>query len=157
MDHNPVTFEVKIPPALRPGREAVTSIPPGLAAAITRIAANLAASGRLWMQRVTDALAAIDRVRDTIANDPVTVAGLEGRYQVRAGLDPAYADPEALTRLVILIMNGIEGGTATLSPASRAMVAAAAMRGWAQSYPDAVEVLAWHRLLGDVAVVVTRG
>lgn len=157
MDHETVTFEVKMPPVLLPGREAVTSIPPSLARSIRLIGDQLAVSARRWVQGVSDALAVIDRIRAEVANDPVVVAGLEGRYQVRAGLDPAYADPEALTRLIAMIMHGLEPGTGNLSPASRALVAAAALRGWAQSYPEAVEVLAWHRLLGDVAVVVTRG
>lgn len=71
-------------------------------------------------------------------NDPVYVAGLEGRYFVRAGLDPAYATPESLSRLVRGVLAGDLDGEPydappflfLLSGENRRRVAVAAMRGW---------------------------
>ena len=96
------------------------------------------------------------------ANDPVHVAGLEGRYAVRAGLDPTYATPAALDQLVARIMAGDaehEGDRQLrlLTLESRSLVAAAAIRGWCHSYGHGPAIVAWHRLLGTTAVVVTRG
>lgn len=117
------------------------------------------------VEQLTDALAPlrrfVQRLRDA-ANDPVQVSGLEGRYAVRGGLDPAYASPEALDRLVQLIMAGDgerpgDRKLRLLTSESRSLIAAAAIRGWCYSYGDGPAILAWHRLMGTSIVVVTRG
>lgn len=92
------------------------------------------------------------------ANLPEHVAGLEGRYLVRAGLDPIYADPLNLNLLVQRILTGEAADLAYVSDENRSLVAAAAIRGWVGSYAgaEAVRVLAWHRKLGNTRIVVGR-
>lgn len=107
-----------------------------------------------------------DRLRGPMvetANHPVTVAGLEARYAVRAGLSPAYRHPGDLDRLVAAIMAG-HGDTLRedrelrhVTRANRSLIAAAAIQGWCYSYGDGPAIVAWHRLMGTTTVVVTRG
>lgn len=98
---------------------------------------------------------AAHRARLTVAqNDPIHVAGLQGRYGVRAGHLP---DEDHLVALVAGILHGTDPGTAWLSSSSRASVVAAALRGWAMAYDgEGPETLAWHRDLGGVRVLVGR-
>lgn len=93
------------------------------------------------------------------ANDPVRVAGLCARYQVRAGLDPFYAHPGHLDALVRSILDGTVADdplAALLTPESRREVATAALRGWAQRHPDSGPYVL-HRLWGHDRVEVSCG
>lgn len=104
--------------------------------------------------------AQLPRLRQILANVDVKVAGLEGRYYVRAGLDPAYATPAALDTLVGRIMSGRESRIlGLLDRDTRALVAAAAIRGWSTSYPatDPGDALVWCRFLSGQRVWVTAG
>lgn len=76
----------------------------------------------------------MQRVHDTL-NAPVRVAGLCSRYQVRAGLDPAYASPEALSGLRRSILDRRNGpdDLRGLTAENRRLVAVSAIRGWADS------------------------
>lgn len=124
------------------------------AAEVARETARVVNRGlRAWARTMAKVSA---RVREA-ANDEVLVAGLEGRYSVRAGLDPAYRSPEALDALVQAIMRGEAEDTRLLTRENRAVVAAAALRGWTHAYPAPLPILTWHRLIGGVHVVVTRG
>ena len=79
----------------------------------------------------------------------VWVSGREASYMVRSGLAPEYT--ESPDKLVQQLLKG------SLPPEVRARLAAAAIRGWVSSYkPEAPEVLAWHRLVGDSVLVVTH-
>lgn len=110
------------------------------------------------VERAFRPLTTYSRALTVSANDPVRVAGLEARFHVRAALDPAYRDPEAIRWLVTRIMQGQVPDLVLLSRENRALVASAALSAWVNRYPTTeVEVLAWHRLLGSVPVVVTRG
>jgi hypothetical protein len=124
------------------------------AAEIAREAARVVNRGlRAWARQMSRLGAAIREA----ANDEVTVSGLEARYFVRAGLDPAYRSPEDLDALVQAIMRGEAEDTRLLYRENRARIAAAALRGHVHAYPEAVPVLTWHRLIGGTTVVVTRG
>lgn len=125
------------------------------AAAINRVGNDVLARLQEWADSFTVDLA--ER-----ANHPVTVAGLEARYAVRASLSPAYRDPADLDRLVAAVMAG-HGDTwredrdlRHVSRENRSLIAAAAIRGWCYSYGDGPAILAWHRLMGTTTVVVTR-
>lgn len=74
----------------------------------------------------------LDRVRAAF-NRPDVVAGIEGRFYVRAGLDPAYVDDLSLDCLIRIILAGTTGDPEVdiLTAANRRRVAVAAMRGWA--------------------------
>lgn len=63
-------------------------------------------------------------------NDPVHVSGLEARFYVRAGADPAYVNLTAVDQLVREILDGRAEGTRLLNGQNRRLVAVAAMRGW---------------------------
>lgn len=146
----PVPTRVTVPPIQRidPLRLAAAFRP------ITQAMAHLQDQARQLVERM---MAHQRRVRERL-NDPVRVAGLEARFRVRAALDPAYADPEAIRWLVTRIMSDEVPELALLSRENRALVAAAALGSWVEHHPDTeVRVLAWHRLLGSVPVVVTRG
>lgn len=78
-------------------------------------------------------LGSIIRHRRRLTVHRVT-AGLEGRYYVRAGLDPAYAAPVNRDRLVMAILDGEAEGTQLLSAGQRRAVAVAAIRGWITGY-----------------------
>lgn len=74
-----------------------------------------------------------------VANDPVHIAGLEARYMVRAGLDPAYATAHDLDALVsALLSRGTVDEDDTfapfITPENRRRLAVAAIRGWVGSY-----------------------
>lgn len=97
------------------------------------------------------------------ANDPVYIAGLEGRYFVRAGMDPAYRHPERLDALVQGILTGAEQGMDDDAPwwglitrENRRLVALAAIRGWAASYGEPGLYVA-HRAWGQDRVQVSCG
>lgn len=107
--------------------------------------------------------AALERMAVALVNDPVQMAGLEGRMYVRGGLDPAYASEERIQRLVsdLLARPWKQTGEAThryLTPANRAALAAHALRGWAtHRNPTSPDVLAWCRWLNGTVLEVTRG
>lgn len=110
------------------------------------------------MERVAARVTTMVRSIRESANSPVRVAGLEARFHVRAALDPAYRDPDAIRGLVSRIMQAQVPELVLLDRENRARVAAAALTAWVEAYPDTeVPVLTWHRLLGSVPVVVTRG
>ena len=69
------------------------------------------------------------RMREA-ANDPVHVAGIEGRYYVRAAMHPLYADPIRMRVLVGALGAGEAADTRLMTTENRALVVAAAMRGW---------------------------
>lgn len=139
---------------------------PTIAAAIARMIRNLHTAMEEAGRAVQTMLTGIARWYDAAkaraterANDPVHVAGLEGRYLVRAGQDPAYREESALVALVASILDGTAGHDLHyLTAENRAIVAAGALYGWTSSYPAAEgpEVLAWHRLFGDVHVQIGR-
>lgn len=149
---------------MHPDAVGVTIPAPNLGPIILAIPQLKAAFARA-AEQLLDALAPLRRFVQRLAdaaNDPVQVSGLEGRYAVRAGLDPAYASPDALDRLVQLIMAGDgehrgDRKLRLLTSESRSLIAAAAIRGWCYSYGDGPAILAWHRLMGTSIVVVTRG
>lgn len=99
-----------------------------------------------------------ERLRET-ANDPVRIAGLEARYYVRAGLDPAYRHPERLDALVRDLLAGDYEDDplhAFVTPENRRALAVAAIRGWAESYDDPGLYVA-HRLWATTRVEVCCG
>jgi hypothetical protein len=67
-------------------------------------------------------------------------AGLCARYQVRAGLDPRYASPEARDALVMRLMKRqewpLDPWMDTWDDAERAELAAAVIRGWVEHYDN---------------------
>jgi hypothetical protein len=92
----------------------------------------------------------------------VQVAGLEQRVYVRAAMDPAYAEPDALDSLVRLLLRkpsavlGV-GDSLFLHREDRYRLAAAAMRGWAEHRPHEwhhQQAMPWHRYMGGVRVQV---
>lgn len=85
------------------------------------------------------------------ANQPEHVAGLEARYFVRAGLDPAYVDPRALDQLVQQILAGDDTALQYVSDENRSLIAASALTGWVGSHAgtETLQVLAWHRQMPD--------
>lgn len=137
-----------------------------LEAAFLRLSTNVSEAftqiGRALMpglQGVADVLTGLGRALSplTRANDVVHVAGLEGRYYVRAGLSPRYSSPARRDALVAAVLAGTAEGCLFLTPDNRGRVAAAVINGWVTSYDgDAPAVLAWHRALGDVRVEVGR-
>lgn len=137
----------------------------GLARALVRWVPEAREAMRTLARAISKLLEPLRRMREHLAehaNSPEALAGLEGRYAVRAGLDPAYATPQALDGLVQLVMRGDarrtgDGQLRLLTSQSRSLVAAAAIRGWCYSYGDGPAILAWHRLMGTSIVVVTRG
>lgn len=148
-DHNPgtVTLDLRIDPAR-------------IERAFRQMAETARAAARVINKAMTDLSRHLHRMQQRIidaANDEVLVSGLEARYQVRAGLDPAYRTPGDLDGLVQAIMRGEAEDTRLLTAENRARVAAAALRGWTHAYPAPLPVLTWHRLIGGVEVVVTRG
>lgn len=95
-------------------------------------------------------------------NTPVTVAGIEGRYFVRAALDPTCATPEARDALVHTVLVGDPGDARLmfLTPQNRALVAVAAIRGWVAGHgdemPASIYGAAWHRQMGSTIVRVSH-
>lgn len=112
-------------PAIRTVAEQVRATVLDLARTIQDVMRPIAAMARKVSARLREA-----------ANDEVYVAGMCARYQVRAGLDPAYATPEALDRLLDAILHDREEevGLTFMSLENRSLVAGAAARGWAESY-----------------------
>lgn len=103
-------------------------------------------------------LRAIARAMRESANTEVHVAGMSARYYVRAGLDPTYRSPEALTALVRSIMGGHEAELVFVSLENRALIAAAAMVSWDHSYGEGPPgPVAWHRLLGQTTFTIGCG
>lgn len=103
-----------------------------MAEAVTAMAQNasraLARMGRRYAQR-----------------REVYVAGLEGRYYVRGGLDSRYREPEARDALVRALMAREELRPCHLSIRERSAVAAAFLAGWVQGQgKDVAECLCWH-------------
>lgn len=107
-------------------------------------------------------VALIEGMRER-ANDPVYVAGLEGRFLVRAGLDPAYRHPERRDALIRDLLSGEAedaGLLFLLDPENRHRVALAAIRGWVHSYGDrepGEQPYVAHRLWGTDRVEVSCG
>ncbi len=84
-------------------------------------------------------------LRTTHAHFEVYVAGLEGRYYVRGGLDSRYREPEARDALVRALMACEELRPCHLSIRERSAVAAAFLAGWVQGQgKDVAECLCWH-------------
>lgn len=111
------------------------------------------------VERTARALSRLTESLRETANDPVRVAGLEARYLVRAGLDPAVADPEARDALVRAILDGTVDDdllAVFLSPDNRRACATAALLGWAQRHPSS-EPYVLHRLWGNDRVEVSCG
>jgi hypothetical protein len=115
---------------------------------------------RVAARRAGEVIARAGVVFRAAANDEVRVCGLEGRFQVRG----AFADDvDALIHDLLrcpetLAAQGESLYLGLLTPANRARLAAAAARGHAEHVVTAAPGHhAWHRLLGDTAVVVTRG
>jgi len=74
----------------------------------------------------------------------VWVAGLEGRYYVRGGLDSRYQDPLDRDILVLQLLRGRELGACKLTPKERGLVAAAFLTGWVTGQgKDFGECLCW--------------
>lgn len=73
----------------------------------------------------------------TAANDPVHVAGVEGRWIVRGGLDPTYRWEDNARAMAVALMNGRHPDTALLTPDNRALVATGFLRGWVQTHHPA--------------------
>lgn len=122
-------------------------------ASVTKVFTDFAAAVAPAVRKLA---AVLETIRER-ANDPVRVAGLEGRYMVRAGLDPAYATADQLDALVRSIMRTDEDGLAFLTRENRALIAAAAIRGWSRYHGvDNPAGIAWGRLLGSTTVLVTR-
>lgn len=69
----------------------------------------------------------------------VYVSGLEGRYYVRGGLDPAYRNRAALDVLVRRTLDGRpedpDDPTPDLTLSARSRLATAAIRGWVEGHP----------------------
>jgi hypothetical protein len=81
------------------------------------------------------------------------VCRLEARMQVRAGLDPAYSQsPDALVQ--DLLSNPLASGSMVLRASHRARLAAAALRGWAESHADEPVQVAWHRKMAGTYLQV---
>lgn len=103
--------------------------------------------------------------RTARANSPVKVAGLEARYYVRGGADPACATREGLSALVSRVIAGdrdYDADLALLAPEARRAVAVSAMRGWAERKNDEPrQTVIAHRFWAGTRVEVcaarTRG
>lgn len=154
MTATPITLQQALTPA---AGERITAL-------FARLGEGIREAGRLAADAVRTFVAAARRWRAELheravarANGVVRVAGLEGRYHVRAGQDPAYRDEPRIGQLVHAILSGQDRDTRLLSPTNRARVAASALRGWTMSYgPVAPETLVWHRLIGNTHVQVGR-
>lgn len=90
-----------------------------------------------------------DELRDLEhGGDPAVVrAGAWGRWYSRGAVDPTYADPGQR-----------DLAAQVLAHRGHHDAAGALLAGWTTRHPWALgEPLAWHRLIGDTVVEVTRG
>ena len=113
---------------------------------------QIGASMRPATERVEREFAAFIERAVARANDPVRLAGIEGRLYVRAALDPAYATPEGVDALVRAVLSGAVPGVTFVTSANRYVLAAAVMRGWVTHRPDAATT--WAREFGSTSVRV---
>lgn len=114
-----------------------------------KAAAGVAAVVVRAQQNVEYGLATPDR-REVI------LSGWEARYSTRVALD-STVDP---ADLVMAVMQRRDTATSWMPAYARSRVAAAVLRATVEHRPEEAEVsgvLAWHRLIGDTAVEVTRG
>lgn len=65
-----------------------------------------------------------------LANDPVRVAGIEGKWMARGGLDPAYLYADNASVAARMLTLGKHPDTVLLNRHNRALVAASFMHGW---------------------------
>lgn len=130
---------------------------PRIRAMLPRLTAQVRAAA-IEQQRQ---IAAVRTLQTMVANIPEAVAGLEARYYVRAGMDPAYATAHDHTALVRSILNGTAEDTARLSTEARRLVAASALRGWmdhrAPAEPEPVGPVIWHRFMSATRATVSVG
>lgn len=94
------------------------------AAAVMRDAAKQAAA---VTNRITRAIL-------IAANDPVHVAGLEGKWIARGGLDPAYRWEDNARVMAATLAHGRHPDTTLLTCDNRARVATAFLRGWVHTH-----------------------
>lgn len=146
--------------AARPDPEAMRRLSRQVAAAFDSIREAFRPFAEAMAKAARQIGRMMERLREQ-ANDPVRVAGYEATYYVRAGLDHAVTSPDDLVRAVLAGNDSLTGETdfwlLLMSPANRRAVAVAAMRGWAEHRDDSpVEVLAWHRQMGDTTVLLGR-
>lgn len=73
---------------------------------------------------------------------PVIAAGAAARFYVLGAMEPTFTEAADRDMLVKAL--------AKHSPS----LAVAFLRGWVEHHPGRVDVLAWHRLIGDAAVEV---
>lgn len=125
--------------------------------AIVRAAAQVEAAMSRLGAVMAESKASFERALDR------RTAALEARMIVRAGLHPDYATVEGVSVLVRRILNApgslLDAGflDGALNPRQRSLIAAAALRGWVESYPDDEQpILAWHRLIGPTVLEVGR-
>lgn len=82
------------------------------------------------MQKTMTAAISVFRLYSETANQPIVVAGMEARYYVRAAMAHRYEEPDALDVMVHMLLSGISNDTRWMTLGNRALVAAAAIRGW---------------------------
>lgn len=103
----------------------------GATRALRGAAAAMESLGRSLQQSARANQAAVERLARNLQRaatpPPARVAGLEARYYVRGGLDPAYASPAAR-----------DAYCRHLALAGRPSYAAAFLRGWVEHHPAAV-------------------
>jgi hypothetical protein len=87
-------------------------------------------------------------IASTMTPSEPEVAGVEMRHYVRGAMQPDGTDAE-----VRAILAGDAEGCAFMTRAQRARVAAAHMTGATEAGAGG-QLLAWHRLIGDQAVLV---
>lgn len=68
------------------------------------------------------------------------------RFYVRGGMDPAYAEPDAVDEY-LRALNVIPGGRG-------AAARAAFLRGWAEHRSVPAAPVVWHRYIGNTAIQV---
>lgn len=104
---------------------------------------------------ISDPGAAIAKLRRNVKTITVLteVIGLSvdqvwARFYVRGGMDPRFAEPDAVDEY-LRILNGIRGDRG-------AAARNAFLRGWAEhrSVPTPRDPVVWHRYIGDTAIQV---
>jgi hypothetical protein len=135
--------------AMRRASTAVQQMARNMAAATERFSVMHSNYHRAAIARLEDLKKVYRLERDK------KVAGTMARVQVRAGLDPAYRDRDQLHQLVRAI-TAREGEYDWLTHVEALDVAAAAIRGWAESYtdPGPRPQLAYGRHLGGAYITV---